>query len=35
MDELRRQADLADSPKLRRAANAVIESARSEEYTAL
>ena len=35
VDELRRQADLADSPKLRRAANAVIELARSEEYTAL
>jgi len=35
MDELRRQADLAGSPKLRRATNAMIELARSEEYTAL
>jgi predicted transcriptional regulator of viral defense system len=35
MDELQRQADLADSPKLRRAAKAVIELARSEEYTTL
>jgi predicted transcriptional regulator of viral defense system len=35
MDELQRQADLADSPKLRRAANAVIELAGSEEYTTL
>ena len=34
-DELQRQADLADSPKLRRAANAVAELARSEEYTTL
>ena len=35
MDALRRQAELAASPKLRRAANAVIELARSEEYTTL
>ena len=35
MDELQRQADLANSPKLRRAANALIELARSEEYTTL
>ena len=35
MDKLQRQADLAHSPKLCQAANAVIELARSEEYTAL
>jgi hypothetical protein len=32
---LRRHAELAASPKLRRAASAVIELARSEEYTTL
>ena len=35
MDELQHQADLAGSPKLRRAAKAVRELARSEEYTTL
>jgi predicted transcriptional regulator of viral defense system len=35
MDELQRQADLAASPKLRRAVNAVRKLARSEEYTTL
>jgi predicted transcriptional regulator of viral defense system len=35
MDELQRQADLAASPKLRRAVNAIKELARSEEYTTL
>jgi hypothetical protein len=35
MDELQHQADLAGSPKLRRAVNAVRELARSEEYTTL
>lgn len=35
MEELQRQADLAESPKLRRAANAVIELSRSEEYVTL
>jgi predicted transcriptional regulator of viral defense system len=35
VDELQHQADLADSPKLRRAVKAVQALARSEEYTAL
>ena len=35
MQELQRLADLAGSPKLRRAVTAVIELARSEEYTML
>ncbi len=35
MDELQRQADLANGPKLRRAVKAVQELARSEEYTTL
>jgi len=35
MDELRRQANLAKSPKLCRAVNAVTQLTRSEEYTTL
>ena len=35
MDKLQQQADLAASPKLKRAAKAVRELARSEEYTTL
>jgi predicted transcriptional regulator of viral defense system len=35
MDELLRQADLAERPKQRRAVNAIKELARSEEYTML
>lgn len=35
MDELQRQADLAGSPKLRRAVNAVLDLAHSDEYMTL